>query len=482
MVHMAHRNRYTRAAATAALLAVGGSALLPAGAASAATPQTAASGAGPLDGVWRMNGYGTVLAVDHGRLRTFQTTAVSCLPGEVAEQSGPTAGDGTATYTTLGEDVLTVRPAARADRAVLHIAGSPNDRGLRRIDALPAACTRTAPSDPVAVFETFWRTFAENYPFFAAKGVNWQAVHDRYRPRVTATTSDDQLFSVLRDMVAPLHDAHVHLDGGEPSRRFGQGRPGTVAPSPDYDAKVKAYIKGRDLRGRPLQEFAGGRISYADLPDGLGYLRISGFGGYTADRNDPYASDEKVLDQTLDAILTPGRTAALKGLVIDLRVNGGGYDDLGLRIASRLTDRPYLAYAKRYRDDPGDPARFSRPQPITVRPADAPRYSGPLALLTGGSTVSAGETFTQALFGRPGTTVRIGENTQGVFSDVMDRELPNGWTFGLPNEEFLTRDGRTFDGAGIPPDLREPVFTDGEFGHRRDSAFDAAVALLSRRT
>jgi hypothetical protein len=431
---MAHRNRY----AAAALVALG----------AAVVPVGSASAAAPADGVWRMDGYGTVLSVEHGQLRTFQTTAVSCLPGEVARQSGPPAGDGSVTYTTSHEDVFTVRPSARPNSAAFQVAGSPGDRGLRRISALPSACAHKAPSDPVAVFETFWRTFAENYPFFAAKGVNWQAVHDRYRPQVNAATSDDQLFAILREMVAPLNDAHVHVyDGG--SRYFGQVRPGTVVPSPALDARVKGYVKDRDLRGRPLQEFANGRISYADLPGGLGYLRISGFGGYTADRNDPYAANEKALDQALDTVFGAQRARNLKGLVIDLRVNGGGSDELGLRIASRLTDRPYLAYAKRHRDDPDDPARFSRPQPITVRPADAPRYTGPLAVLTGGSTVSAGETFTQALIGRPGKVVRIGENTQGVFSDILDRELPNGWSFGLPNEEFLTRDGRTFDGQGI---------------------------------
>ncbi len=470
MVHMVHRTLCARTAAAVALLAVG-AAVLPAGSASAAEP---------LDGVWRMDGYGTVLSVAHGRLSAFQTTAVSCLPGEVATQRGPAAGDGSVTYATSHRDVYTVRPAARPNSAVFQVAGSPGDRGLRRISALPTACAHKAPSDPVTVFDTFWRTFAENYPSFAAKGVNWQTTYDRYRPQVNDHTSDDQLFAILRDMVAPLHDAHVHLSGPG-SRYFGQGRPGTVAPSPELDARVKAYVKDRDLDGRPLQEFANGRIGYADLPGGLGYLRVSGFGGYTADSDDPYAVNQRALEQALDTVFSAERTRALKGLVLDLRINGGGYDSLGLRIASRLTDRPYLAYAKRHRDDPGDPARFSRPQPITVRPADAPRYTGPLAVLTGGSTVSAGETFTQALIGRPGKMVRIGENTQGVFSDILDRELPNGWTFGLPNEEFLTRDGRTFDGQGIPADIREPVFTAAEFGHRRDSGFDAAVALLGGR-
>jgi hypothetical protein len=32
----------------------------------------------------------------------------------------------------------------------------------------------------------------------------------------------------------------------------------------------------------------------------------------------------------------------------------------------------------------------------------------------------------------------IGENTQRVFSDILTRELPNGWWFGLLDEEYLT--------------------------------------------
>ncbi len=47
-------------------------------------------------------------------------------------------------------------------------------------------------------------------------------------------------------------------------------------------------------------------------------------------------------------------------------------------------------------------------------------------MLTGGSTVSAVETFIQALMDRPGRTVRIGQAARGVFSDVMVRRLPNG--------------------------------------------------------
>ncbi|WP_280392214.1 S41 family peptidase [Nocardia brasiliensis] len=163
----------------------------------------------------------------------------------------------------------------------------------------------------------------------------------------------------------------------------------------------------------------------------------------------------------------------LRGLVLDLRINGGGSDSLGLQLAARLTDRPHFPYAKKTRN--------TAPQPLRVEPAADP-FLGPIAILTGGSTISAGETFTQAMLERPSRTTRIGEPTQGVFSDVMQRKLPGDrdadWWFGLPNEEFLTSDGRTFDGPGIPPELSEPVFTDEEFAHNLDSAFDRALRWL----
>ncbi|WP_031157468.1 S41 family peptidase [Streptomyces xanthophaeus] len=430
------------------------------------------------DGIWRTDGYGTVLSIRNGTLQEYQTTAVSCIAGDTAQRTGP------GTYTTSGNAVLTVRTRGDRDRASVRLDGDVGERNLRRMTELPGACTRPAPGDPLASFDVFWQSFEENYPFFAAKGIDWHAVRDRYRPTVHEGTSPDELFAVFGKMVEPLHDAHVAVwdvdaDGdGYPDRRFAQPRPGTVLPDGKLDAEVKKFVVERDLKdARNVQDFAAGRITYADLPGGQGYLRISGFGGYAGD-DAPYAAELAELDKALDAVLGQDRTRHLLGLVIDLRINGGGSDAMGLHIAGRLTDTPYLAYSKRARNDPADPARHTRPQPLYVTPAPGPRYTGPVAVLTGGSTVSAGETFTQALMDRPGRTVRIGQPTQGVFSDVLERKLPNGMAVWLPNEELLTRSGRTFDGAGIPPHLTEPVFTPEEFARNEDSAFDRAVKVL----
>ncbi|MEU7511856.1 S41 family peptidase [Streptomyces sp. NPDC042898] len=456
--------------ATAVVLALVGAV------APAATAHQAAT-----DGIWRTDGYGTVLSIRNGTLQEYQTTAVSCIAGDTARRTGP------GTYTTPGGGtVLTVRTRGDRDRASVRLDGDVGERNLRRMTELPEACTRSAPGGPLASFDVFWQSFEENYPFFAAKGIDWHAVRDRYRPTVHEGTTPDELFAVFSEMVAPLHDAHVavmDVDGdGYPDRGFGRARPGTVLPNGTLDAEVKQFVVERDLKdARNLQDFGAGRITYADLPGGQGYLRISGFGGYAGDKA-PYTAELAELDKALDTVLSQERTRHLKGLVIDLRINGGGSDAMGLHIAGRLTDTPYLAYSKRARNDPTDPTRHTRPQPLYVTPAQGPRYTGPVAVLTGGSTVSAGETFTQALMDRPGRTVRIGQPTQGVFSDIMVRKLPNGMSVWLPNEELLTRSGRTFDGTGVPPHLTEPVFTTEEFDQHKDSAFDRAVKVLRNQS
>lgn len=98
--------------------------------------------------------------------------------------------------------------------------------------------------------------------------------------------------------------------------------------------------------------------------------------------------------------------------------------------------------------------------------------------LMGPLTISAGETFTQALMGRMPHVTRIGENTQGVFSDVLERRLPNGWIFGLPNEVYRTAEGAAFDGPGIPPDIAAPIFAAADVAAGKDPAMAKALEVL----
>ena len=103
-------------------------------------------------------------------------------------------------------------------------------------------------------------------------------------------------------------------------------------------------------------------------------------------------------------------------------------------------------------------------------------------MLTDPDTASAGETFTMTLFGRESHVTRIGLNTQGVFSDELDRVLPNGWRFGLSNEAYFTKDGKSFEGTGVPPDIEVPIFPKEDLANGHDSALDKALELLAHKT
>ena len=183
-----------------------------------------------------------------------------------------------------------------------------------------------------------------------------------------------------------------------------------------------------------------------------------------------------VLEAALDTVFRAAEGA--NGLILDVRKNYGGSDIFSLAVAARLTTTPYRAYAKVARADPTDPTALTDEQPRTVSPSERPGFAGPVVQLIGRYTISAGETLTQALMGREPHITRIGEHTQGVFSDVLGRRLPNGWAVGLPNELFLTEDGEYFDGPGIPPDIPAEVFKQVDLDAGRDPALERALSHL----
>ena len=83
----------------------------------------------------------------------------------------------------------------------------------------------------------------------------------------------------------------------------------------------------------------------------------------------------------------------------------------------------------------------------------------------------------QALIKRAPAVTRVGEATQGVFSDVLGRHLPNGWEFVLANERFVT-DGKSYDVTGIQPDVPVESFTPAARATGKDAAVEKALAIL----
>jgi C-terminal processing protease CtpA/Prc len=314
-------------------------------------------------------------------------------------------------------------------------------------------------------------------------------VDKKVRPQVTPDTKPEELFGILSCMVDPLHDRHIYINAPSIHKRFRGSRPPTDTLQDEDKPRVTEIIETKYVLGE-LQDFCNGQLQLGRLrPQGematdsernrqadlIAYLRIHSFARYSKD--DDFEKQLEVLQTALDEIFKDA--SHWSGLVIDIRINTGGFDQFGVAIASRLATLDYLAWEKVARNDIRHPDHHTPPQPIMVHASQRPGFRGPVVLLTSAHGLSAAETFVMALLGRDPHVTRVGANTQGVFSDELDRRLPNGWTFGLSNEIYLTKNGKTFEGTGVPPDIEAPIFPKKDLADSRDSVLDKALAVLA---
>ena len=444
------------------------------------------AGTQSLDGVWKSQGYGYILEINNNKLKAFEVTTRTCVPAFTAKRDGSSIPNRETTFRTADGDVYFVRADQGGDHRRLHSEGSASDIRIDRVPSMPGVCEPPTGNTPLDNFEVFTRTLAENYISFDLKHANWEQSIAEYRTKITSRTTPAELFEILKAMIKPLGDMHTFIAAPKLKLEFNGLRPGTdrvvvdTLGAADFSkfrksemSKIWAVTDRIYLRDHPLRRFCNDQLQYGHIGNEVGYLRILSFSNYS--KRGGFAQGLQMLEAALDEIFSD---PALRTLVIDVRVNFGGDDPYGLAIASRLATTEYLGYAKQARADPVDRNKWTPTDASMVKPAARPSFRGPVVELTGPLTISAGETFTQALMGRMPHVTRIGENTQGVFSDILDRRLPNGWIFGLPNEVYRTAEGLTFDGSGIPPDISVPVFAADDVAAVKDPAMQRATEVL----
>lgn len=429
-----------------------------------------------LDGIWLSDGYGYMIEINGDTMRLSEITSISCIQTATGKrQSGSSKGD---FFALEGSSRKYEIIAGSSDNEKqIHNPGAASNIIIRRVPQKPEACRQETPNTPEVNFEIFWTTFNAHHAFLKERGADWAAPYREYRPRVTANTTLDELFRIFTQMIEPLHDAHTSVRGDGTQQRFNGRRPDLNRLSSEDQQKTLEIIKSKYVRGE-LRSWCNNRVQYGRLNDSTGYLRISAFSGYTSGGG--YQEGAEELAKALDAVVEDCR--GLGALVIDVRLNGGGSDPYGVAVASRLTDKKYVAFVKRARNDPKDPTRFTKPQTTWVVPSPGPRFTGRVIELIGRDTVSAGETFSMALMGRRPAVIRIGEPTQGVYSDVLGRVLPNGWHFGLPNEVFLNERGKHFEVVGVPPDIKVPVFPREDLQAGRDTGLEKALEIAAQKS
>ena len=139
--------------------------------------------------------------------------------------------------------------------------------------------------------------------------------------------------------------------------------------------------------------------------------------------------------------------AQAKAVIVDVRYNPGGSDDVALTYAGSFTPIARPVFTKTTRTQTGYTAPFT----AHLTPQVA-QITVPTLLLTGPYTGSAAEVFTLAMRELPQVTV-MGAATDGGLSDIMSVTLPNQWQFGFSHQIYTTMHGENFERVGITPDI-----------------------------
>jgi carboxyl-terminal processing protease len=315
---------------------------------------------------------------------------------------------------------------------------------------------------PTNNFEQFWKTFDEHYGMFDVKNIDWNAIHDQFKPRVNDQMSDAELYQVLTEMMVQLNDNHLNLyptngdlpvfPGGILSYRDGQLE--ILKVQEDYDLEVaKTYTTG-------YQQVTP-NIGYGRLPNNLVYMNVTGTDGL----KDVEKKMEKVMADIADA----------SGVIIDIRGFYGGYDPVSQHIAGCFASSRKLYMTTRKRNGPGH-TDFTQPVEWYVTPKTSRPYTKPVVVLTSRFTQSAGETFALALqqFEHVETA---GDTTAGSFSDNPNFELYNGWMFSVSVGDYRAPGGVSYEGLGMPPAVYSKTTKEDLLGGK-DTALERAIAMF----
>lgn len=306
--------------------------------------------------------------------------------------------------------------------------------------------------DPAGNFDALWTVIDRHYCFLDEKGVDWDSVYTAYRPLVTDQTNVVELYSVCADMLDELRDGHVNLT--------------TPFAVSYYKKWWSDYPQNYD--DRLVQEyylhfggFSRGGFQYAILPDSIAYVRYASFA-------------VEASNTTLDWMLMLLREC--KGMVLDIRDNGGGSMASVETIVRRFIDRRICAGYICHKSGPGH-GDFSEPYQYFYDPAEAdrPRWLKPVVLLVNRSTFSAANNFASVMRLLPQVQL-VGDTTGGGSGMPFGSEIPNGWAVRFSASPVYDAEMRLTE-FGVPPDYH--VDLDPEVALRgTDTMLDFAINLL----
>ena len=354
------------------------------------------------------------------------------------------------------------------------------------------------------IFEEVWGTVEREYLYEDFRGVDWLKLHDEYKPKALQANSVDEFYAAIKEMVEVLKDDHSRYFAPWEAREqdtFNSGNAdyagiGIVVIEEDNSELVeyvytgspaeRAGLKRRDritaVDGQPLvnvKTVSGGirgpvgtpvkltvlspgqaprdvtivrqhitgavtpTLLQLDTDPSIGYLIITTFWLEDMDKR----VEEALLDFT-NRLAKEGTT--LKGLIIDVRGNEGGYGlpthgVLGQFMEGKIGTTRHRSRTDEYSGDLD--TRYVQRGRLFSRFEETP-----LVVLIDGDTQSNGEVFAVALQSK-GRAKVVGTRSAGNTETVTPYNFRDGSRLWLAIAYFELWDGTNLEGLGVTPDV-----------------------------
>jgi C-terminal processing protease CtpA/Prc len=394
-------------------------------------------------------------------------------------------------------------------------------------------------AEKVAGLSLLWSQAKYNFVNFDHLDIDWNQTYLDYIPKVQNTKSTAEYYKVLINFYAQLKDGHTNvyapdslssefysrppfrtelIEGrvfviqvfsdslyksgivpgleiikidGEPVVSYAEKnvRPYASSSTPqDMEIREFSYqllagsknkpiaFEFRDKNGKTIDRTIA-RTGYHDVTrlktmeyqtiGNIGYLTINNF------------EDNKIVKQ-FDSLYT-AEIAKTKGLIIDIRYNGGGDGGIGFNILKRLTNKPFLssqAKVLRFSSRPYAEPLWDNLGYDRWNPNGKIFYDKPVVVLIGPRTFSAAEDFTVA-FDYMKRGKLVGMPTGGSTGQPVPFSLPGGGNARVCGKRDTYPDGKEFVGIGIMPDVTVKK-TIRDLWNGKDAAKDKALEILNK--
>ena len=392
-----------------------------------------------------------------------------------------------------------------------------------------AVVSTTTVEGRLAVFDDAWARINERYYDQQFRGLDWNAQRTTFRAQAAQAESGQGLYAVLRRMISSLNDPHTRVFapdenfdwwrprfvsvgfaiaeiGGVPTvvkvdldsaaRRAGV-RPGDVIETVNGEAAMS--IAEDRLTNLPEPGRASARFRvFAKLLDGPadtsvdvtwkgknGKRKSARFHRYwqqrelgvrvTRERGDYAVVDLDAFTKTIATDFRRSLREKLKGargIILDLRNNGGGDAEAMSDIAATFLD--VGVDLGEFTDRAGGKYSIFTQATSLLASNRLQQTKLPLVVLTSARTASAAEIFVAAVRTSRRATI-IGAPTCGCVLAVRTRHLlPDGGLLDVSELDYQTAQGRRLEGHGLEPD-EIVVVEQSDLYARRDRAMDAAL-------